>query len=1639
MPKDQVNNPDDHGKDTGRDAPRTQTDSPLSIDAFLAQFGIEVESLPGQTPVSLPDPNAKYLVGGEIAHGGMGLILGTRDLNIRRDVAMKVMRRETSGDPRKLVRFITEAQVTGQLQHPNVVPVYELGINDGGEVFYTMKLVEGWTLAEVLAGIRDGNPDTIRDYPLGRLLNILLRACDALALAHSKGVIHRDLKPENIMIGDFGEVLVMDWGLAKILDRGARECEARRSHPGEGGAKVLRTVEVGGLKVEANNVGGASMPRPTDHRGSPHGGASHIMEVPADDAGLASSDQTPAEPAPIDTARRDSDTPELTLDGQVMGTPAFMAPEQAEGRVSAIDQRTDIYALGAILYNILTLRPPVDGETTAEVLSKVSRGEITPPSALSVQVSGVRCQGKGPEPRTPSPAPSSPHCPSGRIPAALSAVAMKALALDPDARYQTVQELQADIEAYQSGFATSAEQAGFLRQAALLLKRHKIEFSLIAAALVVLLVVVVGFVVRVNAEKTRAVLAQQEESRQRSLAQAETDRATAALSRAEQESYCSTIALLDKENQEGLTASHAEMLWSLPSRLRGWEWGRLMYCCHRDLITLGGHEDDVVSVAFAESGRLVATASLDGTVRIWDPHTSAELQVLTGHSRPVKAVAFSPDGSRLASASEDGTARIWNTETWKLHLALGGKGNFSSVAFSPDGHRVVIGANYDGAIVWEVATGQRLARFRRQPQDPVTSVAFSPDGSRVIVGEHAPDGGARIWDVGTGKEVLALTGECHYVQSVAFSPTGASVLTAGRWHVPTLWQAGNGAKITEFIGASRIVTCAAFSSDGRYVVAGSDDETARIWQVKSGKQTLVLRGHSRRVRAAAFSPDGGRVVTGSADGTVRIWDARAPFEPIALGRCCAAVAFSPDGALVATASKKAPPWVGSIWDTKTGAEIHSLAGHAAAVFAVDFSPDGQRVVTGSHDRTAKVWDANTGQPLATLVGQPDVVSAVGFSPDGKCVVTAGLGVNDRVIVWAPDTGRPLRSLAFEEGLLSLAFSPDGERLVAGAYNGTMSIWEFQTGEKQADIEAHDGPVTSVAFSRDGMRILSCGEDGVARIWDATEGLVLLSFEGHAGPIWSGAFSPDGSRAATAGNDHTARVWDTNNGRELLVLRGHTDYVLSVAFSPDARRLFTGSLGGGGGGRIWDAFDWTLTREELERQKLERYQRWLEASGWPRTKQRLELSVALASANAGLSPQDVKIDVAKTGPVGLRCWHPALQDISSLAKYRLQEVGLTRTGVSDIGALRGMPLLRLDLAHTAILDLSPLAGMPLEELSVEGTPVADLAPLAGMPLRVLSVAGTKVTDLTLLEGMPLESLDISGTTITNGMDIVRGKACCRPVIGRPWAIWDLALKLVPIEPGGFLRAKWRVQLTKPFWMGRHEITQREYEAITGSNPSCFKGERLPVETVSWHDATAFCEKLTAREREAERLPNGYVYRLPTEAEWEYCCRAGTTTLYCFGDEEGKLYRYGNYRDRSCDLPDHETKAYERKDVHHDDGYSRTAPVGSFLPNPWGLYDMHGNIHEWCWDWLADYGGVDIVDPIGPDVGSARVVDTGSVEGPAKVYRSGGWNMYAPSARSANRAGYPSAVHGGTLGFRVVLAPAVQTTDAPVAVPVAPDDP
>ncbi|WP_328665838.1 AAA family ATPase [Streptomyces sp. NBC_00322] len=582
---------------------------------------------------------------------------------------------------------------------------------------------------------------------------------------------------------------------------------------------------------------------------------------------------------------------------------------------------------------------------------------------------------------------------------------------------------------------------------------------------------------------------------------------------------------------------------------------------------LTGHKETVLSVAFSPDGHTLATASADGTARLWDTTTGRTRTTLTGHKDTVYSVAFSPDGHTLATASEDRTVRLWDTTTGRTRTTLTGhKDKVLSVAFSPDGHTLAT-ASADGTVrLWDTTTGRTRTTLTGHT-DWVNDVAFSPDGHTLATASF--DGTARLWDTTTGRTRTTLTGHTDNVQSVAFSPDGHTLATTSADGTARLWDTTGGRTRTRttLTGHTDSVRWVAFSPDGRTLATASEDRTVRLWDTTSGRTRTTLTGHKTAVGTVAFSPDGHTLATGSFDGTARLWDTTGGRTRTTLtGHTDSvwSVAFSPDGHTLATASEDRTV---RLWDTTSGRTRTTLTGHKTAVGTVAFSPDGHTLATASEDGTVRLWDTTTGRTRTTLTGHKDTVYSVAFSPDGHTLATTS--EDGTVRLWDTTTGRTRTTLTgHTEAVFSAEFSPDGRTLATTSEDRTVRLWDTTTGRTRTTLTGHTDWVNDVAFSPDGHTLATGSFDGTARLWDTTTGRTRTTLTGHTDAVQAVALSPDGHTLATASEDRTVRLWDTTTGRTRTTLTGHTDGVWSVAFSPDGHTLATSSEDGTA--RLWNA-------------------------------------------------------------------------------------------------------------------------------------------------------------------------------------------------------------------------------------------------------------------------------------------------------------------------------------------------------------------------------------------------------------------------------------------------------------------------------------
>jgi WD40 repeat protein/tetratricopeptide (TPR) repeat protein len=955
------------------------------------------------------------------------------------------------------------------------------------------------------------------------------------------------------------------------------EAVARLQHPNI--VQVFEVGEVGGLPFFAlEYVEGGSLASKLDGTPWPARQAAALVETlaralhAAHCRGIVHRDASPgnvllaADGTPKWTdfglAKRLDVNVGTTQTGAILGTPSYLAPEAAAGRSKEVGPAADVYGVGAILYELLTGRPPFRAETVLDTLQQVVADEPVPPVRLNA-----------------------------RVPRDLETICLKALAKDPSRRYASAAELAEDLRRFQAGEPINARPVGSAERAWRWCRRNPALAGLLGVVAVTLLLgigVASSFAVQARDEAGRARANEQTAEKEAEKAQENENRALRErgeverqLTRAEELLYASQIDRAQAYWRAGNAAAAQDLLDRCRWDYRDWEHHYLHTVCHASHLTLRGHTHWVWSVCFSPDGRRLATASVDRTVKVWDAQTGQEILTLRGHTEGVRSVCFSPDGRRLATASArwtsmdlPGEVKVWDAQTGhELRTLRGHTGEVQSVCFSPDGRRLAT-ASWDRTVrVWDAQTGQEQLTLKGP--SIVWGVCFSPDGRRLASADG--DNTVKVWDAQTGQKLRTLRGHTEGVQSVCFSPDGRRLATASWDQTVRVWDAQRGQEQLSLKGHTSQINSVCFSPDGRRLASASSDKTVRVWDAQTGQETLTLKGHTNAVLSVCFSPDGRRLASASGDRTVRVWDAQTRQEFHTLPAHTAqvlSVCWSPDGYLLASASHDKAV---KVWDAQTGQELRTLAGHTDAVLGVCFSPDGRRLASASQDHTVKVWEAQTGQELVTLRGHTHWVWSVCFSPDGRRLATAS--VDRTVKVWDAQTGQEILTLrGHTDGVNSVCFSPDGHRLASASDDRTAKVWDARTGQEQLTLKGHTSGVASVCFSPDGRRLASASGDKTVKVWDAQTGQEARTLKGHTDAVTSVCFSPDGRRlASVSGSRWTepgeVKVWDAPTGQEVLTLEGHTGVVSSVCFSPDGRRLASASVDNTV--KMWDA----LARQE----------------------------------------------------------------------------------------------------------------------------------------------------------------------------------------------------------------------------------------------------------------------------------------------------------------------------------------------------------------------------------------------------------------------------------------------------------------------------
>jgi WD40 repeat protein len=854
------------------------------------------------------------------------------------------------------------------------------------------------------------------------------------------------------------------------------------------------------------------------------------------------------------------DATQMTRAGDVVGTVRYMSPEQLGVGDGDVDARSDVYALGLVLHEVLTGTLPYELRGVSFVEAARVLGDPTPISTATVE-RVARANGI-----------------AGGDARALATIVATCLERMPARRYATAVEVEAELGRWLAGDSILARPPTLMETVLRFARRHRAATAAAVTALAALVAATAGisfFYLRAErqrlvAEEARIVAEQREEEAERQ----------AAAARAQL--YVSNVLLAaaarDRDNvaEAGRLLADARRLVGDAGTGNPVEIDCLAASLDESVACIPGHAGIVTATGWSPDGRSLASGASDGAVRFGrfiDGLPAWTAEPVGRHDGPVWATAFSPDGRLVATASADGGVRVWAVAGRTLVATLeGGDGAMYAASFSPDGNTLATGGRDRVVRLFDAATWKARGELRGH-QGTVLGASFAPDGGTVATA--SVDGTVRLWNVASGVEIGLLRGHEGRVFNVAFSPDGSRLASAGEDGMARLWDLATASTAAALEHPFR-VNGVAWIDGGRRLATASGDGVIRVWTAADGREDLRFRGHTAPIWSIAAVPSSGWLASGGGDGTLRTWDADLGVGPVMTGDDkVLSVACSADGSLIATAMANS---VVRLWDARTLRPAGVLRKAVGRVNDVAFSPDGGTVAGCCDDGSVQFWEPQTGRRRDWFKPHDRRVYSIDFSPDGRRVVTASEDGSARVwgVVDHAPIGEPFRH---GRRILRAEFSPDGTSLATASEDRTARLWRLADGGEIRRFEGHEGPVNWVAFSADGGMIATACSDAAVRAWNVADGTLVSVMTGPARQVWKAAFSPDGRRRAAVSADGTAQLWDVASGRALPMLRGHRDQVWGVSFMPDGHSLVTGSWDGTA--RIWGVPAAEIARRRAE--------------------------------------------------------------------------------------------------------------------------------------------------------------------------------------------------------------------------------------------------------------------------------------------------------------------------------------------------------------------------------------------------------------------------------------------------------------------------
>lgn len=910
-------------------------------------------------------------------------------------------------------------------------------------------------------------------------------------------------------------------------------------------------------------------------------------------------------------------------------------------------------------------------------------------------------------------------------------------------------------------------------------------------------------------------------------------------------------------------------------------------------------------------------------------------------------VVILPNGKQAISDSGR-ELKLWDIESGQqIRTFQGHTRSVDCIAITPDGKQVISGSTDKTLKLWNIASGE-LIRTLKGHENPIDCVTVTPDGKQVISGSE--DKSLRLWNLADGKLIRRFNGHSSGVKCVTVSPNGKQIISGSRTELK-IWKLKSRQAIgTLNAGDSSSFHCFVLASDGKKIIAGSYGNL-EIWDLSTGKQIQSFKGHSGEIESIALSSNGKQLLSGGTDKVLKLWN------------------------------------------LESGNLIRKFQGHTKQIHCVALSPNGKYAISGSTDETQKVWDIETSKSILMHEKHSGIVRCIAVSPDGQQVLSAS---EDQTIkLWNIKKGTLIHTLKGTKHITDVEFMPNGEYAISSSYD-QLNAWDLTSGTliRSLNID-HRNTISCIALTPDGKQAIagtydrSTGSGENLKVWDfAKREKPILTLRGHSkkgdgfSHVRCVAALPNGKQAISGSDDHTLILWNLVDGKIIRSFKGHSRGVNCVAVLPDGKRAISGS--GDRTLKLWD-----LTNGKNIRT----------FKGQPSP---VELVAVSPDGKLTVSSYQDKLlylwDIDQGKLIATHCLDDLVQDYAFGSDSRTLIVG----GYSGY-------------VHKLLIQMPGEAQNP-------PTPTPVIMATQDAKSQQVEEAKKLNQEINIKNSLGMEF-----ALIPRG-EFLMGSSKSEVVSAKQFKLYD--------DDHSDEFPQHRVQISKSFYMGVHEVSYEQFQKFVkmtgymtdvertrkggfGWNESTetfvsvspkfswrdsgWRSTRYhPVLNVTWNDAKAFCTWLSRQE--------GVKYRLPTEAEWEYACRAGTNTLYYYGNDPKKLSEIGNIWDGTA-KETFKANYPEVTGILTEDGFAFTSPVGNYRANKWGLFDMHGNVSEWCSDFYDEnyydqFAGKPAIDPQGPQSGSTHVV------------RGGSWYLFPEYVRSAYRSKLPPTSCGDNVGFRVV---------------------